>query len=118
MLKLSVRFPGGRLLALQSAGDLIYRGPGLTARRKHARLQADCRYRTGQRRWSRSKSRVTRSPSGGSTSTVAEPEAKASTEKSNWRVAPVRMQPPSSEQPKLGWPEEEKGLSIWSSLET
>src|SRR6266403_1164562 len=74
--------------------------------------------RRGQRRWSRSKSSETGSPFGGTTSTVAEPEAKSSTEKSNWRVAPVRVQPPSSEQMKLGWPEEEKGLSIWSSLET
>src|SRR2546429_9682765 len=112
MHKSSVSFPGGRLLALESACDLIHRGSGPTARGKHACLQADYRYRTGQRRWSRSKSSVTGSPSGGSTSTVAEPEAKGSTEKSNWRVAPVRMQPPSSEQPKLGRPSEEIGRSF------
>src|SRR5947208_12356774 len=74
--------------------------------------------RRAQRRWSTSKSSETGSPFGGTTSTAAEPEAKSSTQKSNWRVAPVRVQPPSTEQMKLGWPEEEKGLSIWSLLET
>jgi len=41
-------------------------------------------------------------------SIVAEPEAKASAGKSNWRVAPVTSQPPSSEQMRLGWPEERR----------
>src|SRR6266436_7183773 len=71
-----------------------------------------------QRRWVRSKSTEMESPSGGFTSMVAEPEAKSSAEKSNWRVAPVSSQPPSSEQMRLGWPEEEKGFSFLSSLET
>src|SRR6266478_2534123 len=71
-----------------------------------------------QRRWVRSKSTEMGSPSGGVTSMVAEPEAKSSTEKSNWSVAPVSVQLLSWEQMKLGWPTEEKGRSFCSLLET
>ena len=53
---------------------------------------------SGQRREVRSKSTETWLPSGGLTSMVAESEARSWAGNSNWRVAPMSVQPPFSEQ--------------------
>src|SRR5437016_10766641 len=51
------------------------------------------------------------------TSMTAEPEAKSSAAKSNWRVAPMRVQPPSSQR-RSGWPEEERSEEHTSELQS